>query len=205
MKTSTPRTFACSVAVLCLALAGGGCNAPAKSSGFTSPRFDAEQTLHPGDAIRVAFSSTPGLDTTQQIRRDGKLNLPLVGEVRAADRAPAELQQELRELYSKQLVTSDVTVTVTSSPFTVFVSGAVLRPGRISPERAVTALEAVMEAGGFDPAKANPRAVAILRTENNHTQRITIDLKAVIDGTESDPFYLKPYDIVFVPERFAFF
>jgi len=62
-----------------------------------------------------------------------------------------------------------------------------------------------MEAGGFDPAKANPRAVAILRTENNHTQRITIDLKAVIDGTESDPFYLKPYDIVFVPERFAFF
>jgi len=199
------RILASLAAVVALMLALGGCALPPAPEIPSSVRFEAEQTLHPGDTLKIAFPAAPSLDTTQQIRRDGKLNLPVIGEVKAADRTPADLQAELRQSYSKQLLSSDVTVTVVSAPFTVFVTGAVLRPGKITPDRTITALEAVMEAGGFDSAKANPSAVVVIRTNQHQTQRIILDLKAVIEGRQTAPFYLESYDIIVVPEKFSFF
>lgn len=200
MKTVILRIIA-----LVLAAFTGGCATPPPPDLPQSLQREAEQILHAGDVLKIAFPGAPNLDSTQQIRRDGKLNLPMVGEVVAADRTPADLQTELRGAYSKQLLSGDVTVTVVSSPFTVFVAGAVLRPGKIAPERAITALEAVMEAGGFDNAKANPRAVVVIRNERDTIRRVTLDLQALLDGRQSTPFYLKAYDIVYVPEKFSFF
>ncbi|HWL17611.1 MAG TPA: polysaccharide biosynthesis/export family protein [Opitutus sp.] len=200
MKTVILRIIA-----LVLAAFAGGCATPPPPDLPQSLQREAEQILHAGDVLKIAFPGAPNLDSTQQIRRDGKLNLPMVGEVVAADRTPADLQTELRGAYSKQLLSGDVTVTVVSSPFTVFVAGAVLRPGKIAPERAITALEAVMEAGGFDNAKANPRAVVVIRNERDTIRRVTLDLQALLDGRQSTPFYLKAYDIVYVPEKFSFF
>ncbi len=200
MKTVILRIIA-----FVLAAFAGGCATPPPPDLPQSLQREAEQILHAGDVLKIAFPGAPNLDSTQQIRRDGKLNLPMVGEVVAADRTPADLQTELRGAYSKQLLSGDVTVTVVSSPFTVFVAGAVLRPGKIAPERAITALEAVMEAGGFDNAKANPRAVVVIRNERDTIRRVTLDLQALLDGRQSTPFYLKAYDIVYVPEKFSFF
>lgn len=205
MNTKKLRAFAPTAAAFCLALTLGGCASPASSNIPSGVSFEAEQTLHPGDTVKIAFPAAPNLETMQQIRRDGKLNLPIIGEIKAADRSPADLQAELRQSYSKQLLSSDVTVTVASSSFTVFVTGAVLRPGKISPERAITALEAVMEAGGFDATKANPKAVMVIRTDDNKTHNVTLDLKAAIEGRQTVPFYLKTYDIIYVPEKFSFF
>jgi polysaccharide export outer membrane protein len=205
MNHRMTRLFASMTAAVGLVLALGGCTIPQTQEFPSGARFESEQTLHPGDTLRIAFPATPSLDTTQQIRRDGKLNLPAIGEIKAADRTPANLQAELRQAYSKQLLSSDVTLTVVSAPFTVFVTGAVLRPGKITPDRTITALEAVMEAGGFDNAKANTSAVVVIRTNQHQTQRITLDLKAVIEGRQTVPFYLESYDIIYVPEKFSFF
>jgi polysaccharide export outer membrane protein len=145
------------------------------------------------------------MDTTQQIRRDGKINLYLVGEVTAANRSPADLEKELLELYSSQLVAKEVRVTVVSSAFAVFVTGAVMHPGKLTPERSLTAFEAIMEAGGFDNSKADPKAVKIIRSENGQTKNFTVNLKAVLDGKATEPFYLQAYDTIYVPEKFSWF
>ena len=62
-----------------------------------------------------------------------------------------------------------------------------------------------MEAGGYDPAKANLKAVKVLRRENERTEHHTFNIKRVLDGRQSESFNLKPSDIIFVPERFTWF
>jgi polysaccharide export outer membrane protein len=89
------------------------------------------------------------LNTSQKVRRDGRTTLPLVGEVVVAGLTPKELETALLALYDKQLVTKEVSVSITSSSYTFYVNGAVLRAGKQISDRSLTALEAIMEAGGL--------------------------------------------------------
>jgi polysaccharide biosynthesis/export protein len=188
--------------LVCLA----GCVTPSATAPTEKSAPQAEAfTLQEGDVLKISFPGAPNLDSAQTIRRDGKITLAMVGEISAIGRTPTELEQELLKLYASQLVSKEVTVMVTSSSYAVFVSGAVLRPGKISVDRPITALEAIMEAGGFDTAKADLRAVKVVRQEGGGTKNYTIDLKLVLDGKSSEPFYLKRSDIIFVPEKFSWF
>jgi polysaccharide export outer membrane protein len=119
--------------------------------------------------------------------------------------APAELEKQIVSLYSSQLVSKEVSVAVESSAFPVFVTGAILRPGRIMSDRPITALEAIMEAGGFDYTKANIKAVRVIRQEGKQVNNYSLNLKPLLRGKQSEPFYLKPSDILYVPERFTWF
>lgn len=190
-------------AVSALLLAGCTTSEPLDMS-KVPPAPDA-QILHAGDVIKISFPRAPTLETTQQIRRDGKINLYLIGEVQAAELAPAALEKRLMELYANQLVSKEVRVTVVSSAFVVYVTGAVLHPGRITPDRELTAIEAVMEAGGFTPDKANLKSVSVIRHEGNQTHNFVLNLQAIIDGTQRDQFYLHANDIIYVPERRSIF
>jgi polysaccharide export outer membrane protein len=162
-------------------------------------------TLREGDDLKISFPGSATLDTTQQIRRDGKISLPLVGEVQAAGETPNDLQQNLIKLYAPQISSKEVIVTVESSAFPVYVTGCVIRPGKISSDKPMTALEAVMEAGGFDYAKANLKSVRVIRREEGVSKSYTLNLKLALNGKEDKPFYLKPSDIVYVPEKFSWF
>lgn len=163
-------------------------------------------TLREGDVVKVSIPSAPNLESVQTIRRDGKIVLALVGEVQAAGLKPSDLQSELIRLYAPQLVSKEIIVSVVSSNFSTFVSGAVLRPGKVTSDHPITVLEAIMEAGGPDYAKANLKAVTIIRQdENGRTHNFTLNIKRVMDGQDKEPFFLKPSDIVIVPERFVVF
>lgn len=204
MKTPSLRLLAAPV-LTGLLLAFTACSSPPPLA-VAPPRVaPAPQKLLPGDTVRLNFPSSPQLDTTQVIRRDGHLNLPLLGEVVAADRTPAQLERQLREAYGDQLRSGEVSVTVVSSAFNVFVTGAVVRPGRLTPDRPLTVLTAVMQAGGFDPARANLHRVVLFRTHGGRTERTEIDLQAALRAGESSPLYLESEDIVYVPERFIWF
>ena len=161
--------------------------------------------LREGDDVRISFPGAPNLDTTQRVRTDGRITLSMVGEVMAAGMTPSELEKKLLELYSTQLVSKEVTVTVVSSSFTVFVSGAVLKPGKIVSDHPISALEAVMEAGGFDGTKADMQAVRVVRIQDGVTKNYVVNLKLALEGGQSEPFYLKRSDIVYVPEKFSWF
>lgn len=162
-------------------------------------------TVREGDTLKISFPGAPNLDTTQQVRRDGRITLSMVGEVVAAGLTPSELEKELLKLYSSQLLSKEVTVTVVSSSISVFVTGAVIRPGKVVSDHPISALEAVMEAGGFDSAKADMKAVVVIRQEGGQTRNYTLNLKLVLEGKETEPFYLKPSDIVYVPQKFSWF
>jgi len=161
--------------------------------------------LRAGDVLRVSFPGSPNLDTQPQaIQRDGYITLPLVNQVKAAGMTPAELEKDLVKRYSKELASAVVSVTVVSSSYSVYVTGAVLRPGKISSDHPISALEAIMEAGGFDYTRANLKAVRVVRNEGGQTKHYTLNLKETLQG-KGEPFYLKPSDIVYVRERFNWF
>jgi polysaccharide export outer membrane protein len=161
--------------------------------------------LREGDDVKISFPGSPNLDTTQQIRRDGKITLQLAGEITAIGITPSDLEKEIIKAYGTQLTSKEVTVTVISSSIPVFVTGAVLHPQKVVADHPISALEAIMEAGGFDYAKANLKDVRVIRYEDNHQHTYFLNLKNVMQGKQSDPFYLKPFDIIYVPERFSMF
>jgi polysaccharide export outer membrane protein len=161
--------------------------------------------LREGDVLKVAFPGAPNLNTTQPIRRDGRITLPLVGEITVVGKTSGDLAKDLIVRYSGQLLTKEITVSVESSSFSVYVTGAVLRPGKVDTSRPLTALEAIMEAGGFDHIKANLKEVTVTRTTKGRVEHYTLNLKRILEGLDTVPFYLQPSDIVYVPERFTWF
>jgi polysaccharide export outer membrane protein len=188
-----------------LILLAPGCQTTPPAAAPTDITRYSVVMLREGDTIKISFPGAPNLDTTQQVRRDGKITLSLGGEVVAAGKTPAELEKEVLKLYDPQLTVKQVVVTVTSATFPVFVSGAVLRPGKILADRPITVLEAIMEAGGFDHARANLKKVAVLREVEGKTVSYPVDMSKVLGGETSQPFYLKPADIVHVPQKFSWF
>jgi polysaccharide export outer membrane protein len=165
----------------------------------------ASVILREGDVLKITFPGSPNLDVTQQIRRDGKITMSLVGEVDASGQTPDALQKKLIELYAPQISSKEVNVAVQSSSFPVFVNGSVIHPGEILSDHPLTALEAIMKAGGFNYTAANLKAVKVIRTENGLHKNYVVNLKEVLDGKSDKSFYLQPGDIVFVPERFQMF
>ena len=185
-------------------------NSAAAPGQFQSQRVAAPTNadlivLHEGDTLRISFPGAANLNTVALIRRDGRVTLPLIGEFKAAGLTPPEVEKQLIQLYGPQLQTKEISVAVESSAFPVYVTGAVLRPGKILSDRPLTALEAIMEAGGFDYTKANLKAVRVLRTRDGRTENFTLNLKRVLDGQEGEQFSIKPSDIIYVPEKFSFF
>lgn len=154
-----------------------------------------------GDVIRISFPGAPELSGEQRIRRDGKITLAFVGEKEVTGYTSSQLEDRLLEWYDDQIVTKEVTVTLLSSTFPIYVQGTVLQPGEIMSDRRLTALEAVLKAG-YDPKQANLKKVRVIRTEGDRRKNYDLDLQAVLEGEDVEPFFLKPSDIVMVPEKF---
>ena len=184
---------------------GGGCQTPAPTTRDPIPY--SEVRLREGDIIRIVFPGAPNsnLDTTQQIRRDGKITLNMGGEVTALGKTPSELEKELLKIYDAQLVVKQVVVTINASTYPVFLTGAVLKPGKLEANRPLSLLEAVMEAGGVDYVKADLKNVKVLRQIDGKLVSFRVNLRETLKGNQSEPFYLKPSDIIYVPEKFSWF
>lgn len=211
-RTLSWRTFRYTLTLTAVALlaVNTGCQIEPSASASGQKAVGVQQTealiLREGDVVKISFPGAQNLDAVQTIRRDGKLSLALIGEVQAAGLKPTELQAELVRLYAPQLVTKEIIVSVVTANFSTFVSGAVLRPGKVTTDHPITVLEAIMEAGGPDFAKANLRSVTVIRKDDNgRTENFTVNVKSMMDGQTKEPFFLKPSDIVIVPERFAVF
>jgi polysaccharide biosynthesis/export protein len=203
-KNGFARAFAALLPAMLLVLTG--CQTPQpKPTSVADTRHSESIVLREGDVLKISFPSSPNLDTTQQIRRDGKISLALVGEVEAAGKTPDELQARLIELYAPQISSKEVTVEVESSSFPVFITGCVLRPGKILSDHPMTVLEAIMEAGGFDYTRANIKSVRVIRLENGVSESLKLNLQPDLEGKNNNPFYVKPSDIIYVPEKLSLF
>jgi hypothetical protein len=86
------------VAALLLLLVATGCQTPPPPFGDI-PHQKASQSdvivLHEGDTVRISFPGASNLNSVQQIRRDGRISLPLLGEFKAAGLTPPAMESEL--------------------------------------------------------------------------------------------------------------
>lgn len=181
--------------------------APADSPATTNqaPANTDSLILKEGDSIHISFPGTPSLNSTQVIRRDGKITLDMVGEVSAAGLTPHALEEELIKRYGDQLVVKEIFVTVESSAFVVYLTGAVLKPGKLVSERHLSPMEAVIEAG-IDHTRANLKSVVIIRDlPTGKREKFKINLSRQLKGQPTAPFSLEPFDIIYVPERFSWY
>jgi protein involved in polysaccharide export with SLBB domain len=204
---STVKNIFPTIFSILLLLAVGCQTPPALVSPVTEENNSPDQSvvLREGDTLKITFPSNPRLDTAQSVRRDGKIALPVFGEIQAAGFTPAQLEKQIVEKFGKELVSKEVSVTLESSQISVFVNGAILRPGKIESPRPITALEAIMEAGGFNYATANLKAVKVIRTQGDEVKTFVLDFRGVLAGQPSKPFYVKSSDIIYVPEKFTVF
>jgi len=205
LRNSFLPKFTFATLSVALLVATGCQTTPAPPPGSADQPPPGEVTLRAGDTVRVTFPGTPNLNTPgQQIRPDGKITLPLLNEVSVAGMTPGQLEKELLARYSDQLVSKQVVVAVESASFVVYVNGAVLRPGPVKSNRPLTVLEAIMEGGGYDRTKANLKKVKVTRQEGGGFKLYTVNVEKQLKG-QAPPFYLKPSDVVDVPEKFTIF
>jgi polysaccharide export outer membrane protein len=153
--------------------------------------------LAPGDVIKLTFTDETDLNQTQKVRRDGKVSVPLLGEVTAGGKRLIDFQNELVRRYEPQLENADVLVTLETTAATVTVSGFVAKPGKFTFERPTTVLQAIMEAGGLNDfgSLSNVRLIRIINGE----QRVEIfSLRPTIRGEPTQPKYVKDGDVIYV-------
>lgn len=188
--------------VVAAILAGGaGCltvnDSTPKESAASRP--DMTMTLLPGDDLEISVFGAPELCLIQKIRPDGNISVKLFGDIYAAGKTPAQLQAELAKMYESQLQIKAITVVARTSA-AVYVTGAVMRPGKVELTRPMTALDAIMEAGGFNQqAGAQRNKVKIIRTEGDHMKHFYLNLDDILDKNRGTPFYLKPFDTIYIP------
>jgi polysaccharide biosynthesis/export protein len=186
------------VSILALLLfAEVGCQTERGQSLSGQAEVPKHVTLASGDVVKLTFSAAPDLNQAQKIRTDGKLSLPLVGEVDAGGKTVGQLQSDLMQLYKSQLKTPEVTVSLESSVTSVTVSGAVHKPGKLAFERPTTVLQAIMEAGG--PSEFGTlKRVRLMRVVNGVYKSQIMDLHDL--SKEVKPFYVRDNDMIYVPQ-----
>jgi protein involved in polysaccharide export with SLBB domain len=161
----------------------------------------AAVTLSAGDVVEVRFFYTPELNVTQTVRPDGEIALQLVGDVPVQGKTPAEIRQDLLQRYALYLKEPDVAVVVQSFYHRrVYVGGQVQKPGVVPMPGPITALEAIMESGGFVLPQAQTDSVVIIRCREDRRYAYCIDLKPALKGAQTRAFYLEPQDVVYVPQ-----
>ena len=181
-----------------------GCQTQSGETLPLSAAGDKPGILASGDMIKVAFTAAPELNQSQKIEPNGNVSLPLVGDVYAIGKTPAQLQTGLTQLYKSQLQNSEVIVTLESIVIPVVVSGEVQKPGKVLFERPATVLEAIMEAGGFT-AYADPKKVSLIRQINGQHHTQVLNLSPVLRGTTTQAMYVSPGDVIYVRPRFISF
>ena len=173
--------------------------APVESSGEPTPYL-----IQPGDQLEIKFFYNRELNEAVVVRPDGKISLQLLDDIQAAGITPAQLDEILTKKYARELKEPVLTVIVRS--FTgqrVYVGGEVNRPGLVSLTANMSALQAVINAGGLKETAKLENAIVIRKGKDSKPIPMRVDLsKAIYQGNARNHFKLKPYDIVYVPKTF---
>ncbi|HTG99435.1 MAG TPA: polysaccharide biosynthesis/export family protein [Vicinamibacterales bacterium] len=167
-------------------------------SGPTVATNSTDYKMVVGDKLRVEVYKDPQMSQSLQIRPDGKITLPLLGDVAAAGKTPAALRDSLTSSL-KEFITSPVVtvIVVEAQPQTVSVIGEVNAPGTHPIKGQTTVIEALAMAGGFKDF-ANTKNITIQRSTPTGTTRIKFNYKDAIKS-ESKQMCVEPGDVIIVP------
>lgn len=158
--------------------------------------MEPEYVLYPGDEIEIATPTASELTRTQRIGPDGRVSLPLVGQIMAADRTIAELEADASSAFASQLRRPVVEVTLkTAGPIRVWVGGEVRTPGMIEMNGDLDAYQAIIQAGDFLPTAKQGEVALIRRGPGGVRMMRAADLRP----RRGEVIALRRGDIIFVP------
>ncbi len=164
----------------------------------SQPQGLAEYVLGPGDSVTITVLGDGDLSRTATIRPDGRITLPLVGDVVAAGLTPTQLAEKLTDALKAYLKNPQVSVSVNSfQRAVVYLVGQVSHPGSFEIQKGMTIFEVMAATGGVTPRAAMRRASVIRRGTG---QTINVDLeRLLVKGDRSANVELEPGDIIMVP------
>jgi polysaccharide export outer membrane protein len=173
---------------------------PSANGPTSTPKADtsADYRLVAGDKLRIEVYKDPQLSQSLQIRPDGKVTLPLVGDVAAAGRTSNELRDTISASLKEYITNPVVTVIVVEATAAqAYVIGEVANPGTLVMQGPMTVMQALAQVGGLREF-ADRDDIRILRKTPTGTRTLTFNYKKAIRG-ELEPVYLQPGDTVVVP------
>lgn len=166
-----------------------------------APGVDAHYRIGADDVLTVNVWHEPEVSRNVPVRPDGKISLPLVGDVQAVGLTPTELQNELEARFAKYLTNPNVSVIVAEiRSQRINVLGQVFRPGTYALIPPMDVIDAVATAGGLREF-AKPNKIYVLRSlPNGRVERIKIQYNNLLKGKRgSEDVLLQTRDTVVVP------
>ena len=207
---SIVRNLEVALCILCASViwaqAGQGSNlvsggSTSTASPVASKPHDDTFVIGNDDVLAINVWKEPDISRSIPVRSDGRISLPLVGEVQAAGQTPLKLEAEISSRLKNYISEPEVTVMVqqiNSQKFNVL--GQVMHPGSFVLTNSPTVLDAIALAGGFRDF-AKQKSIYVLRENADGTQtRLSFNYKEVIKGVNpSQNVKLQPRDTVVVP------
>jgi polysaccharide export outer membrane protein len=196
-----------SLTLLCVASYGqapspaGVENALPVASGTASKAHDSTFVIGADDVLAISVWKEPDVSRSIVVRSDGKISLPLAGEIVAAGQTPLQLEQEITTRLKNYITDPQVTVIVqqiNSQKFNIL--GQVTKPGAYPLSAAATIVDAIAAAGGFRDF-AKKKGIYILRKNTSGVEvRIPFNYQDFIKGKNtSQNIAIQPHDTIIVP------
>jgi polysaccharide export outer membrane protein len=164
---------------------------------------DVRYTINPGDVLDIQYRYTPEFNQTVTVQPDGFVSLEIGGDVKVAGRNIDEVRNLILTRARTRLASPELTVILKEfqKPFVV-VAGEVVTPGRLEVREKITAIQAVLLAGGFkDSAKSSQ--ILVFRKLNAETAEVkTLNFKSLRKNADlENDIVLQPGDMILVPRN----
>lgn len=181
--------------------AAGAQTSPAAANAGNPKAHDSSYIIGNDDKLAISVWKEPDLTRSILVRSDGKISLPLVGEIQATGRTPLQLEMDISTRLRNYITVPEVTVIVeaiNSKKYNIL--GQVGRPGAYALTLSTTIMDAIAAAGGFKDF-AKTKGVYILRQQPDGTQtRLNFNYKDFIKGKNLDQnVKIEPQDTIIVP------
>ena len=159
--------------------------------------------LQPGDVLDVKFFYNPDLNETLVIAPDGRIALQLVGELVVAGLSTQELKDLLTERYKKIVRQAELVVILRKyAASRVFIGGEVNSPGAQALDGgSLSVFQAIIQSGGFRKGAERRNVVVLRHSGTGKLTFIKLNMQAHLEQRRIEDIPLKPFDIVFVPQR----
>jgi len=158
--------------------------------------------IGPGDVLAVTVWKEPDISNKAlPVRSDGKISLPLAGEIEASGKTPKTLEQDISTRLQAYISDPEVTVIVQEIKSRKFnILGQVTKPGAYLLTDSTTVLDAIAMAGGFRDF-AKQKSIYVLRVKSDGTpEKLPFNFKEVVKGSyTARNIKLEPHDTVVVP------
>ncbi len=184
----------------------GGYLAPEDRPPESAPGAEAQYRLGEGDVITVSVWKNPDLSVRVPVRPDGYVSVPLVGDVLAGGKTPAEIARDTEGKLQQFIRTPRVSIIVeelNSAEFQnrVRVVGGVAQPRSMGHRSGMTVLDLVLEAGGLNEF-ASGESAKLYRTVDGVPQVYPVYLDSILkNGVLDTNYMLSPGDVISIPER----